>query len=392
MVRRQAMSVQRLANVLERAARRAHAVKALRVTTFAHVGPSHNVRRFFSAPKFFYFSNFPICAEGMSTQKHSLRRLNLMIPGNVPPSDAKYRLSLRCRIVLLEVRGVNAGKISRGSSQTSVMIKYEFPPTGPCIVGMTGMKLQQLLTVLAVTCAFALPCSVPALTQTTDADNAPVTNEITQQAIHDYILAHPEVLMQSLRIAKEREETRAAEQSKALVTSLKDDLVDDPNAPVRGNPSGDVTLVEFFDYRCPYCRQVEPFLQALIKNDRGLRVVVKELPILGSASVFAARVALAAHKQGKYEQFHNAVMSKRSNFDEATLLKLAEEAGLALDRLKTDMNSPEVDAEIKRTTEVAQALRLSGTPAFIVGTELIPGATDPETLQALLDEARHGTN
>jgi protein-disulfide isomerase len=252
--------------------------------------------------------------------------------------------------------------------------------------------IQRLFIVLAVTCAFAFPCSVPALTQTTEAGKPPVANEALQQAIHDYILAHPEVLIQSLRIAKEREENRAAEQSKALVTSLKSDLANDPNAPVRGNPSGDVTLVEFFDYRCPYCRQVEPFLQALIKNDQGLRVVVKELPILGPASVYAARVALAAYKQGKYEQFHDAVMSKRSNFDEATLLKLAEETGLAVDRLKTDMTSPEVDAEIKRTTEIAKALRLTGTPAFIVGTELIPGATDLETLQALLDEARHGTN
>ena len=153
-----------------------------------------------------------------------------------------------------------------------------------------------------------------------------------------------------------------------------------------------MTLIDFFDYRCPYCRQVEPFLQSLIKNDRGLRIVVKELPILGPSSVYAARVALAAHKQGKYEQFHDAVMSKRLNFDEATLLKVAEEAGLALDRLKTDTNSPEVDAEIKRTTEIAKALKLSGTPAFIVGTELIPGATDLETLQTLIDEARHGTN
>jgi protein-disulfide isomerase len=254
------------------------------------------------------------------------------------------------------------------------------------------MDIQQLFIVLAVTCAFALPCSVPALAQTTDAGKALVANEALQQVIHDYILAHPEVLIQSLRIAKEREENRVAEQNKALVTSLKNELVDDPNAPVRGNPSGDVTLVEFFDYRCPYCRQVEPFLQALIKNDHGLRVVVKELPILGPASVYAARVALAAYKQGKYEQFHDAVMLKRSNFDEATLLKLAEEAGLALDRLKTDMNSPEVDAEIKRTTEIAKALRLSGTPAFIVGAEFIPGATDLETLQALVDEARHGTN
>jgi protein-disulfide isomerase len=254
------------------------------------------------------------------------------------------------------------------------------------------MKIQQLIIVLAVTCAFALLCSVPALAQTTEAGKAPVANEAVQQAIHDYILAHPEVLIQSLRIAKEREEIRVAEQKKALITSLKNDLVDDPNAPVRGNPSGHVTLVEFFDYRCPYCRQVEPVLEALIKNDHGVRVVVKELPILGPASVYAARVALAAYKQGKYEQFHDAVMSKRSNFDEAALLKLAEEAGLALDRLKTDMNSPDVDIEIKRTTEIAKALRLSGTPAFIVGTELIPGATDLETLQALLDEARHGTN
>jgi protein-disulfide isomerase len=254
------------------------------------------------------------------------------------------------------------------------------------------MKIQQLIIVLAVTCAFALPCSVPALTQTTDAGNALVANEALQQAIHDYILSHPEVLIQSLRIAKEREEARAAEQKNALVTSLKNDLVSDPNAPVRGNPSGDVTLVEFFDYRCPYCRQVEPFVQALIKNDRGLRVVVKELPILGPPSVYAARVALAAYKQGKYEQFHDAVMLKRSNFDEATLLKLAEETGLAFDRLKTDMNSPEVDAEIKRTTEIAKVLRLSGTPAFIIGNELIPGATDLETLQALIDEARHGTD
>ena len=254
------------------------------------------------------------------------------------------------------------------------------------------MKIHQRFIALAVSSAFALPCSVPALTQTTDAGKAPAANEALQQAIHDYILAHPEVLIQSLRIGKEREEIRLAEQGKALIASLKTDLVDDPIAPIRGNPRGDVTLVEFFDYRCPYCRQVEPFLQALMKNDPGLRVVEKEFPILGPASVYAARIALAAHKQGKYEQFRDAALSKKSNFDEATLLKVAEEAGLDLDRVKADMNSPEVDAEIKRTAEIAKALRLSGTPAFIVGSELIPGATDLETLRALLEEARHGTD
>ena len=230
------------------------------------------------------------------------------------------------------------------------------------------------------------------MTQTTDAAKAPVANEALDRAIHDYILAHPDVLIQSLRIAKEREQILISDQNKGLIASLKKDLVDSPNSPVRGNPTGDVTLVEFFDYRCPYCRQVEPFLQTLIKKDPGLRVVEKEFPILGPASVYTARIALAAYKQGKYEQFHQVVLSKKSNVDEATILKMAEEVGLDLDRVKTDMNSSEVDAEIKRTAEIAKALRLSGTPAFVVGTELIPGATDLETLQALLVEARHGTN
>lgn len=181
------------------------------------------------------------------------------------------------------------------------------------------MKSRQWFIALAVTCAFALLCSVPASAQTTDAGKALVANEALQQAIHDYILAHPEVLIQSLRIAKEREESRIAEQNKALVASLKDDLVDDPNSPIRGNPSGDVTLVEFFDYRCPYCRQVEPWLEALTKNNPDLRVVEKELAILGPASVNEARIALAAFKQGKHEQFHDAVMSKKPNVDEATI-------------------------------------------------------------------------
>ena len=153
-----------------------------------------------------------------------------------------------------------------------------------------------------------------------------------------------------------------------------------------------MTLVEFFDYRCSYCRQVEPFLQALIKNDPGVRIVEKELPILGPASVHAARIALAAYKQGKHEQFHEVAVSKKPNFNEATVLQMAEEAGLDLDRMKADMNSPEVAAEIKQTADIAKVLGLSGTPAFIVGTELVPGATDLETLQTLLDEARHGTN
>jgi protein-disulfide isomerase len=217
-------------------------------------------------------------------------------------------------------------------------------------------------------------------------------NETLQKAIHDYILAHPEVLIQSLRASKEREQERLAALSKSIIASFKKELVEDPDAPVMGNPAGDVTLIEFFDYRCPYCRQVEPFLQSLMKDDPGVRIVQKEFPILGPASVYAARVALAAQKQGKHKQFHDALMAKRSNLDEATVLSVASEVGLDVDRIKADINDPGVEREIRRNEEIAKALRVSGTPAFIIGTELVPGATNLDTLKSMVEDARHGVN
>ncbi len=248
----------------------------------------------------------------------------------------------------------------------------------------SAVNVRKFFVALAVSCAFLHLWSLPALTQTAGT----ATDDSIQKAIHDYILAHPEVLIQSLRLAKDREEDRLAALTKSMITSFRKDLTEDANAPTFGNPAGDITLVEFFDYRCPYCREVEPFLQSLVKSDPGLRVVEKEYPILGPASVYAARVALAAHKQGKYIQFHNALMARKPNIDEATVLKLAEEAGLDIDRIKVDMNSPEVDSEIKRNREIAKALRLNGTPAFIVGTELVPGATDLATLKSMVEDAR----
>jgi protein-disulfide isomerase len=254
------------------------------------------------------------------------------------------------------------------------------------------MKSQKLLIAL-VTSSFILCISgMPGETQDANQPGTAAGDKGIEQAIHDYILAHPEVLIQSLRTAKEREQERLAALAKSKIGLFKRDFVDDPAAPVLGNPKGDVTLVEFFDYRCPYCRQVEPFLQALIRSDPGLRVVQKEFPILGPASVYAARVALAANKQGKLKEFHVRMMARKPNIDEATVLKVAEEAGLDIDRLKSEMNGPDIDTEIARTREIAQALRLNGTPAFIVGSELVPGATDLETLRSMLDDARRGVN
>ena len=249
--------------------------------------------------------------------------------------------------------------------------------------------LRANLAAVAVACLVLLFCSISGRAQTEGRTSLPAD---VQQTIHDYILAHPEVLMESLQRAKKKEDDRIAASRKSTVKSFRKELTADSRTPIFGNPNGDVTLVEFFDYRCPYCRRMEPLLQNLIRDDPGVRVVQKEWPILGPASVYAARVALAALKQGKHPQLHEALMAKKPNMNEAVILKAAEEVGLDIDQIKVDMNSPEVDNEIQRGIQIAKLLGLNGTPAFIVGDELLPGWTDLATLKSMVDGARHGTN
>jgi protein-disulfide isomerase len=213
-----------------------------------------------------------------------------------------------------------------------------------------------------------------------------------QTVIHDYILGHPEVLIESLQSAKRKQEERQKEIAQTYIKDHKKELLDDPDSPVLGNPQGDVTIVEFFDYRCPYCRQVDPLLRKLIEDDPKVRVVQKQLPVLGPTSVLAARAALAARKQGKQPQMHDALITKKPDFDEDSILATARGLGLDTAKLKTDMASPEVDTEIVKSERLAKDLHLTGTPAFIVGSVLIPGATNLETLKSLIDDARDETN
>jgi len=213
-----------------------------------------------------------------------------------------------------------------------------------------------------------------------------ITRGDIETIIHDYILAHPEVIIEALQSAQRKQDEQFA---RSQIQAHKDELLNDPNAVSFGNLKGDVTLVEFFDYRCPYCRQMEPTLRNLVRADPGLRIVKMQFPILGPQSILAARAALAAKKQGKHQELHDAFMTRKSSFDEASILSTAETIGLDVARLKSDMASPEVDAEITKSLRIAKDLKLNGTPAFIVGDELIPGATDLETLVGLVDDARH---
>jgi protein-disulfide isomerase len=210
------------------------------------------------------------------------------------------------------------------------------------------------------------------------------------QAIHDYLMAHPDVVVDALKAAQQQADAQAAEQSRRTIGSKKKEIFDSPDDLVEGNPKGDVTLVEFFDYRCPYCKQVEPSLDALLKEDGKLRIVYKEFPILGEASVYATHVALAAKKQGKYAEFHSAMMATKGDINDDTVLNVAKSIGLDVGKIKSDMGAADVQKVIDTNYALADTLNIQGTPALILGDTLIPGAVDLDTLRKDIAALRRG--
>ena len=194
--------------------------------------------------------------------------------------------------------------------------------------------------------------------------------------------------MEAVAILEAQEDARKADQSVALLSSRRDVLERDPNAPVLGNVDGDVTIVEFFDYNCPYCKRVKPEIQALMAADPDIRLVCREWPILGEGSVFAARAALAARNQGKYEEFHWAMMGLQGRAEEASILNAAAEIGLDVDKLRADMDAPEISEHIQTSMELAAALGFNGTPSFVIGEALVPGFIKTVQFEGYVEGAR----
>jgi protein-disulfide isomerase len=219
---------------------------------------------------------------------------------------------------------------------------------------------------------------------------SPAQQQELQKLIHDYLQTHPEAVLDALKAAKDKEDAATAERQAKAIVEKRAELLSDPDSAVGGNPKGDVTLVEFFDYRCPYCKQMEPTIQALIKEDGKLRVVYKEFPILGPVSVFASRVAIASRKQGKYEAFRSQMIAAKGNIDQDTVLKTAAASGIDLDKLKTDMAAPDVDKVIQRNFALAEALNIDGTPGLVVGNAVIEGAADLDEMRKRIAAARKG--
>jgi protein-disulfide isomerase len=220
------------------------------------------------------------------------------------------------------------------------------------------------------------------------AELPPEQRQAIEAIIHDYLLQHPDALIEALRAAEDKVKTEAGEKAKQALVARRSEVFDDPGTPVGANPKGDVTLVEFFDYRCPYCKQVQPRLKELLAGDHQLRIAYKEFPILGSVSVAAARAALAAHRQSKYEAFHDAMMAASGQITEDTVYQVADAVGLDVDRLKRDMSSPPIDAVLKANRALAEALDITGTPGFVIGDQIVPGAIELSSLRDLVAGAR----
>ena len=208
------------------------------------------------------------------------------------------------------------------------------------------------------------------------------------QKVRGYLLSHPEILLEAVEAFNKRSSQRQMAQRSQTIARYKRVIRGPRGLPVWGNPKGDVTVVEFFDYRCPYCKRSLDQLHQLVRGDPNLRVVFKEYPILGPGSMLASRVAIASSVQGKYLKMHYALMSHRGQFDEKSVMAIARGEGLDIDRLRADMEKPRVKAIISETRLIAERLVISGTPALVIGDEFVPGFTDLVTLKKLVLQAR----
>jgi len=244
---------------------------------------------------------------------------------------------------------------------------------------ITSIRTAVVASVLAI----ALLLSGGLLAQEFDETQRQEMGEI----IRDYLLENPELLREVIQALEAKEQEAGAAAMTDTIRERGEALYRGEHDLVAGNPDGSVTMVEFFDYNCGYCKRAMSDVLALIESDDDLRVVFKEWPILGEGSRFAARAALASRKQGKYWEFHQALMATRS-VDETTTLEVAERIGLDVDQLKADMEAPEVAAVIEGNMQLASAFGIQGTPAFFVDDQMIPGAVGHEALAQVIGEVR----
>ena len=244
------------------------------------------------------------------------------------------------------------------------------------------MKLRAVLVFSATVLAVG-----PILSARAEPSLAPAQPAL-DQAIEQYIRSHPEVIVQSLQAYEVKRQEDEAVRVRQAIATHQEELLRDPASPVSGNLNGDVNVIEFFDYRCGYCKRVASAVTQLQKDEPGVRVVYKDYPILGEASVFGARVALAAWEQGKHQAFHEAMLASDNELTTEEVFAIAQRVGLDVKKLEADLRTPEWQAAIDRNHALAKLLGISGTPGFVIGGEMYQGALELTSLKELVAKAR----
>ena len=206
--------------------------------------------------------------------------------------------------------------------------------------------------------------------------------------LRDALRRDPTILREAFGALQAAEEREREDAQRGAIEAHRQEIFGVATDPVRGNPRGNVTIVEFFDARCPYCKRLHAEMGPLLQRDGNIRVVMKDLPILGPQSVVASRALLAAHRQGKYPELYDALMSLRGEPTDAVIRSEAERIGLDYARLRREMDDPAIQQRLDANIALARALRIEGTPALIIGDTLVPGAVPVAQIEQMVAEAR----
>ena len=247
----------------------------------------------------------------------------------------------------------------------------------------------QRVTRIALAHFVVAACALFAVTASAQvsAFNQPQEDRI-KELVREYILENPEIIAEAITLLQANQESVKLERQQQNLAQLKPELINPPENTVIGNPDGSVTVVEFFDYNCGYCKSMFETVLDSMQDNEDIRLVLIEFPILGPNSVIASKAALASREQDLYGPFHQAMMSHRGSLNETTIMTLARGVGLDVSQLQKDMKDPSLDEIIDKNRAIAQQLEISGTPAFIVGSALIPGAVSAEQFNQLVEQAK----
>lgn len=223
--------------------------------------------------------------------------------------------------------------------------------------------------------------------QTADTLSANQTEQV-KTVMRDLLVQEPKLVLDALEAYQRQARQEQADNTQKSITTNAAEIFQNPASPIMGNPNGDVTVVEFFDYNCGYCKAVFHPIRDAVLQDANIKFIFKEYPILGESSTLASKAALAAAKQGKYLEFHTALMDWRAPKDDAAITTIAKNLGLNEGQLRADMNSAEVQQTIEADRRLGLKIGVNGTPAFIIGDKFYPGALDPDAFKKIVADVR----